>query len=94
MYIDGWGKLPLVGVAGVFENGSSSFSGTVDGATSVSQDISCERLLDDSNWVTRLYTISVDSRHHWTSFWNCWKMHITVPAGSTSGCRLILVLSW
>ena len=41
MYIDGWGELPLAGAAGAFENGSWLFSGAVDSATSVSQDI-CE----------------------------------------------------
>ena len=54
------GELPFAGAAGAFEKGSLSFSGTVDGATSISQDI-CEALHDDSNVVTWLYTISVDS---------------------------------
>jgi hypothetical protein len=38
-YIDGWCELPLVGAAGAFENGSSSFSGAVKGTTSISHSV-------------------------------------------------------
>ena len=53
MYKGGWGELLLGGAAGAFEKGSSSFSGAVDGATSVSQDL-CEVSRDDSNMATYL----------------------------------------
>jgi len=54
------GELLLAGAAGAFEKGSLSFSGVVDGVTSISQDI-CEASHGDSNVFTWLYTISVDS---------------------------------
>lgn len=93
-YVCRWqGELLLVGAAGAFKDGSLSFCGVVDGATSVLQGI-CQVSCDDSNMLTWLYTINVYSWHHWTSIWNCWKMNITVPTGNTSGHQLIPVLSW